>query len=213
MLLLPANPHGRFPPYPSTFALSFAWCSCQFEYSTAISWSHASSKPCLSSLRLSLATASFPNSCTEALGNIAAHVADHSVSQHEPLAPTASPHGAEGLSLDNHAGPKLSPGGSSKPSRRFGRSPTRSPSPESRGLKRNITLTERMASLVPPRPKTAAEEREAARLRAREDSELLQRVGEVAVAIHAQAQELYRQMGLLDGGASLPLSKVNLCAC
>ncbi|GLI61743.1 hypothetical protein VaNZ11_004157, partial [Volvox africanus] len=161
------------------------------------------------------------SSCAEALGNLAAHVADNSIPQHGPLHITTTFAGVpepeyldRPVTANSQAGSRGSEGADGAGSRaasprRFGRSQSRSPSPESRGIKRNITLSERMAAVIPRRPKTAAEEREAARQRAREDSELLRRVGEVAVAIHAQAQELYRQMGLLDPGASLPLSKVS----
>jgi hypothetical protein len=150
---------------------------------------------------------------------VAAHVADNSIPQHGPLHITNEMPGApdddeEELGDGRHRSPGSPSRGAAAASegaspRRFGRTQSRSPSPESRGIKRSVTLSERMAAVIPRRPKTAAEEREAARQRAREDSELLRRVGEVAVAIHAQAQELYRQLGLLDPGAALPLSKAS----
>jgi hypothetical protein len=99
-----------------------------------------------------------------------------------------------GPSLDGRSAPSLVP---SRATTRAGR---------------RVSLAARMAALDPSRPGTAAEDvaAEAAERRARaaSDAALLGRVGESAVAFHATAQELYRQLGLLAQGAALPASKV-----
>lgn len=168
-------------------------------------------------------------SCAEALCRVAPHVADNSIPQHPhvdytlELPPDAEPSAAATTaaaapsellspSRKNLTPPKAA-GSDAGPAL-----PTRSGSPDrrlaaaaSRGMRRSTTLTDRMAQVLPQRPETAAEESAAVatlRTRAAEDAALLRGVGEVAVAIHGQAQELLRQMGLLVDGVSLPLSKV-----
>lgn len=64
------------------------------------------------------------------------------------------------------------------------------------------------AAAADPAAAAAATAAASVRDRIREDAVLLRRVGEVVVSMHAQAQELYRQLGLLDTSAGLPLSKV-----
>lgn len=64
------------------------------------------------------------------------------------------------------------------------------------------------AAAADPAAAAAATAAASVRDRFKEDAVLLRRVGEVVVSMHAQAQELYRQLGLLGTSAGLPLSKV-----